>query len=65
MEERRIRFPADQVSSVTFGGENMDEIYVTTAGASDRKTHGNDAGALFRLRLGIRGLPEFFSNVCV
>ena len=50
---------------MTFGGENMDEIYVTTAGASDRKTHGNDAGALFRLRLGIRGLPEFFSNVCV
>ena len=65
VEERRIHFPADQVSSVTFGGENMDEIYVTTAGASDRKTHGNDAGALFRLRLGIRGLPEFFSNVCV
>jgi len=27
MEERRIRFPPDQVSSVTFGGENMDEIY--------------------------------------
>ena len=65
VEERRIRFPADQVSSVTFGGENLDEIYVTTAGASDRKLHGKDAGALFRLRLGIKGLPEFFSNVRV
>ena len=43
--------------------QNLDEIYVTTAGASDRKIHGKDAGALFRLRLGIKGLPEFFSNV--
>lgn len=36
-----IRFPVAQVSSLIFGGENLDEIYVTTAGGTFRKGEAN------------------------
>ena len=65
VEERRIRFPAKQVSSITFGGEDLKDIYVTTAGGNNKTENGPGAGALFRLRLGIRGVPEFYSRVQV
>ncbi|KRT79684.1 hypothetical protein AMK59_7555 [Oryctes borbonicus] len=52
-----VEIPAKQVTSVTFGGANFDELYVTTAG-----TIGNDSmlpspnGALFRVTgLGVKG----------
>jgi len=63
VEERRIRFPAKQVSSVTFGGEDLKDIYVTTAGGDNKAENGQGAGALFRLRLGIKGVPEFYSRI--
>lgn len=62
-EERRIRFPAKKVSSVTFGGPEYTDMYVTTAGGDDKAENGPGAGALYRLRLGIRGLPEFSSRI--
>ena len=62
-KERSIRFPAKQVSSVTFGGEDLKDIYVTTAGGNNKVENGPGAGALFRLRLGIKGVPEFFSRI--
>lgn len=62
-EERRIRFPAQKVSSVTFGGEELTDIYVTTAGGNNKAEEGEGAGALFRLKPGIRGMPEFFSRI--
>jgi len=62
-EERRIALPARKVSSVTFGGEDYREIYVTTAGGPHRETEGPGAGALFRLKLGIRGVPEYPSRL--
>jgi len=61
--DRRIEFPAKKVSSITFGGEDYTDIYVTTAGGDNKKEEGAGAGALFRLRLGIQGVPEFFSRV--
>ena len=61
--ERVIRFPARLVSSVAFGGPDMADIYVTTIGGNDRATEGPGAGALFRLQLGIQGVPEFYSRV--
>jgi len=64
-EERRIRFPAKKVSSVTFGGEDLTDMYVTTAGGDNKAENGPGAGALFRLRLGIKGMPEFFSRIQV
>lgn len=62
-EDRRIQFPAKKVSSVIFGGEEYMDIYVTTAGGDKKETDGPDAGALFRVNLGIRGVPEFRSKV--
>ncbi len=61
--ERKVTFPAKKVSSVIFGGEDYSDMYVTTAGGQDKKANGQGAGALFRLRLGIKGRPEFFSRV--
>jgi D-xylonolactonase len=58
-----VDFPTDMVSSAIFGGENMDELYVTTISAGDREAHGPGSGALYRLRPGVKGVPEFFSKV--
>ena len=63
VEERRIRFPVRKVSSLTFGGEDCTDIYVTTAGGNIRHKDGVHAGALFRLNLGIQGVPEYCSRV--
>ena len=62
-EERRVRFPAKKVSSVVFGGEDLTDIYVTTAGGQNKAEEGAGAGALFRLNLGIPGKPEFLSRI--
>lgn len=62
-EDLRIPFPARKVSSVAFGGQGYDEIYVTTAGGDKRATEGPGAGGLFRLRLGARGVPENLSRI--
>ncbi len=64
-ETMRIAFPANNVTSVTFGGDDYSDIYVTTAGGENKAAAGPGAGALFRLRLGIRGVPEFRSRVAV
>ena len=61
--ERRIEFPAKKVSSVTFGGPDLDDMYVTTAGGPTRAEDGPGAGALYRISLGIQGLPEFDSRI--
>jgi D-xylonolactonase len=51
------------VSSLTFGGPDYSDIYVTTAGGNNKAENGPGAGGLFRLRLGIKGLPEFPSKI--
>ena len=58
----RIRFPARQVSSVTFGGPDYTDLYVTTAGGQDRGANGSGAGALFVVKNAGRGVPEFCSR---
>jgi D-xylonolactonase len=66
-----IAFPVGQTSSVTLGGENLDELYVTTAGGSARKGENKSGestadGTLFRVRVGVKGQPEFRSRLnCV
>ena len=64
-EERRIEFPAKKVSSLTFGGDDLTDIYVTTAGGDNKPEEGAGAGALFRLNLGIQGAAEFSSQIDV
>ena len=62
-EERRIQFPAKKVSSVIFGGDDYTDMYITTAGGNQKETDGALAGSLFRMNLGIRGVPECFSKI--
>jgi len=62
-EDRRIAFPTKKVSCPTFGGPDYASIYVTTAGGDKKDGNGALAGALFRLDVGIRGVPEFRSRI--
>lgn len=63
-EVERIAFPAKKVSSVIFGGDDLSDMYVTTAGGDQKATDGACAGALYRLRIpGVRGTPEFYSRI--
>lgn len=61
-EVLRIPFPAKKVSSLTFGGKDYTDIYVTTAGGDNRRQEGKGAGAVFHLNLGIKGVPEFLAK---
>ncbi|MCA1990673.1 MAG: SMP-30/gluconolactonase/LRE family protein [Coleofasciculus sp. S288] len=62
-EVLRLPFPAKKVTSITFGGSDYTDMYVTTAGGDNRPTEGAGAGAIFRVNLGIQGVPEFLSRV--
>lgn len=62
-EVERVSFPAKKVSSITFGGEEYQTAYVTTAGGKNKGAEGQGAGALFRFEAKVPGVPEFFSNV--
>jgi D-xylono/L-arabinono-1,4-lactonase len=62
-ELRRIAFPAKKVSSAIFGGPDLLDLYVTTAGGNDKAANGPGAGGLFRLRPGVRGVPEYRSRI--
>lgn len=61
-----LEIPAKQVTSVAFGGADLDELYVTTACvflpddplAADDRAKYPDSGAVFRVTgLGVRGFP--------
>ncbi len=67
--ERRIGMPVKNITSLIFGGPQLDEIYVTSmARVRHPATHAHfaqqlrpqfGAGSLFRIRgLGIQGIPE-------
>jgi D-xylonolactonase len=65
VEERRIKLPARLVTSLTFAGPSLSDIYVTTArdvGVSDPEL---DSGGLFQLSTGICGVAEFPSRIQV
>jgi sugar lactone lactonase YvrE len=61
----RIPFPAKKVSSLTLGGRDYADLYVTTAGGDNRKEEGREAGALFRVKTAIQGVGEFRSRVAL
>ena len=63
VEERRVPFPAKKVSSVTFGGDDLTDMFVTTAGGDNRAEEGPGAGALFQMNLGIKGRPGYLSRI--
>lgn len=61
-ETLRIPFPVQKITSVTFGGADYRQMYVTTGGG-DLPTAEAGAGGIFHLDLDIQGVPEFFSQV--
>ncbi|HWD39627.1 MAG TPA: SMP-30/gluconolactonase/LRE family protein [Fimbriimonas sp.] len=62
-EMQRIPLPAKKVTSPAFGGPDLTELYVTTAGG-DQEDQGEGAGELLRLHdTGARGIPEFRSRI--
>ena len=61
--ESSYPFPAKKVSSVIFAGTDYRDVYVTTAGGHNKPEEGSGAGALFRIRPGAQGRPEFLSKI--
>jgi sugar lactone lactonase YvrE len=65
--ERKISLPAKQTSSLTFGGPDLTDIFVTSAACPDAlslaprvyRSSGPTGGPLFHLNLGIQGRQEF------
>jgi sugar lactone lactonase YvrE len=55
--DRVIEMPTRNITNCTFGGENLDILYVTTA-ASPSDTGDRLAGSLFAIKTRTRGLPE-------
>jgi sugar lactone lactonase YvrE len=56
-----VGFPVSRVTSCAFGGADLTDLYVTSArnGLSDEGLRQQpDAGGLFHLRPGVRGLPH-------
>jgi D-xylonolactonase len=58
-----IPMPAKNITSLTFGGEDRKDIYVTSEGGLARTNIDPHAGALFRIRSKISGRPEFCSRI--
>ncbi len=57
----QIPMPARKISSVAFGGEQLDELYATSATGGTPDGDDPHAGALFRLYPGVTGRPEYRS----
>jgi len=59
--EREIRLPVANITCMGFGGRGLDELYITTAWfllSAAERTAQPQAGDLFRVKVGIRGIPE-------
>jgi sugar lactone lactonase YvrE len=72
--DQRIPVPAKQVSSVAFGGDELKDLYITTAGNSwpsplmppgydPSPASGEIGGSLYRLRVHTQGRPEHLAAV--
>lgn len=62
-ELRVVMFPTKKVSSLTFGGPDYTDMYVTTAGGHNTAENGETAGALYRINLGVKGKSAFRSRI--
>jgi sugar lactone lactonase YvrE len=59
----RIELPVPKVSSLAFGGPDLDVAYVTTAGGTGT-SEGGPEGTLYRITgLGVVGQPEHLSRI--
>ena len=61
-EDGRVIVPETKnVTSVTFGGDDLSTLYITTASVGDPES--KNGGAIFTLRPGVTGVPEYRSKV--
>lgn len=63
VERERYALPVSKVTSVTFGGPDYTDLYITTATSGDPQEDRVGAGGLFRLRTETAGRPEFRSRI--
>lgn len=63
--DQTMAVPARKASSLTFGGPDYTDIYITTAGGNAKETEGPLAGGLFRVKAPCAGVPEFLSRVLI
>jgi D-xylono/L-arabinono-1,4-lactonase len=57
----RIPFPVPNITSMCFGGDHLDQLFVTSAQAQGENTRA--AGALFHVQVKVRGPREFKSRI--
>jgi D-xylono/L-arabinono-1,4-lactonase len=60
-----IDVPTPRVTSLTFAGEDLRELYITSAGGGQRSDDDPHAGALFYARSPVPGRAEFRSRIGV
>ena len=64
---KKIQVPAHNVTSCAFGGDNLDEMYITTASVDMTKEEKEKyplAGSLFKVKMDIKGVKSsFFKKV--
>jgi len=59
----KLTFPVSRVSSLAFGGPQLDTLYVTTAGGDP--TQGTEDGTLYRVSVPARGRLEYRSRIAL
>lgn len=52
-----VELPVPQVSACTFGDDDLGTLYITTSAQGMAADHGTDAGSLYAVRPGVRGIP--------
>ena len=58
-----LSLPARKITSVTFGGPEFLDLYITSAGGKTREVDGDLAGNLFKMSSTTAGTPEYLSRV--
>jgi sugar lactone lactonase YvrE len=55
--EEKLAVPARKVTACTFGGEHLDQLFITTSQEDIDTREGPLAGSLFRAEVGVNGIP--------
>ena len=73
-EVMRIELPTEKVSCVTFGGQDYDRLFISTARGENEcdslkekwlPDNYNPSGDIFHHQIGIKGRPELLSRICL
>jgi sugar lactone lactonase YvrE len=55
--EEKLSVPARKVTACAFGGEHLDQLFITTSQENVDTREDPRAGSLFRAEVGVSGLP--------